>query len=155
MRRTVATVAIIGFALVTGAWSAHATILDGSDAMFGWTTDTSTGLDWLDFDGGTAPTTIERPYDDVAAELGSGGDYDGWRFASRAEVYRFFLDVTGYPFLVPGNATANAGATDLVAAWTGYSRQTATLNVVLWLHGRLGSRWRLLCRSERLLPREQ
>jgi len=115
----------------------YADLMSFSDSSFSWTTDTSTGLDWLDFDGGAAPATSQRPYSDVAAQLGPGGDYDGWRFASRAEVYQFVLNITGLSSLTaaPNTSSSQDGATDLVAAWTGYTRRVGTLDVV---HGFTG-----------------
>ena len=112
-------------------------VIKNSDAMFSWTTDTSTGLDWLDFDGGAAPATSQRSYNDVKSQLLPGGDYQGWRFASRSEVYQFVLNVTGLPSLTaaPNRSTSNDGATDLVATWTGYTRSVGTLDIVFGFVG--------------------
>jgi hypothetical protein len=135
MKRTMAVV--LAATIAASSWSACATILGGSDAQFSWTTDTSTGLDWLDFDGGAAPSTVLRPKDDVAAQVGLGGDYAGWRFATNAEVYQFILDATGFPFLVaaPGTSSANNGATELVAAWTGFTGTLGTITNLHTVHG--------------------
>lgn len=83
--------------LMLAMGGAHAMLVSGSDSAFSWTTDTTTGLDWLDFDGGAAPNSVLRPKDDVAAHLVLGGDYAGWRFATNAEVYQLILDATGFP----------------------------------------------------------
>ena len=123
---------------VLGATSnASAALIAASDSSFSWTIDTATGLDWLDFDGGPAPSTNQRPYDEVAAELGTGGDYEGWRFAKPAELYTFILHVTGLPYLfaAPNTWSGQDGATDAVAALTGYTRQAGSLDIVLGFVG--------------------
>lgn len=45
------------------------------------TLDTETGLEWLDWD-----LTLGLSFDEVSAELGTGGGYDGFRFATGDEV---------------------------------------------------------------------
>ncbi len=47
---------------------------------FNITRDVDNGLDWLDFS-----LTTGRSYANVFADLGSGGDLEGWRFATEAE----------------------------------------------------------------------
>ena len=78
---------------------ASATLMPMSDASFSWTADSSTGFDWLDFDGGPALSAVGRSWDDVSAQLGSGGDYEGWDFATRAQVNGFVLN-TGSQILI-------------------------------------------------------
>lgn len=128
---------VLASLVVLATGSAHAALISGSDSAFSWTTDIATGLDWLDFDGGAAPSTVLRPKDDVAAQFGLGGDYAGWRFATNAEVYQFVLDVTGFPFLVaaPGLSSVNNGATELVAAWTGFTGTLGTITNLYTVHG--------------------
>ena len=132
---------LLGFLVATSilatATGVSAAILASNDSSFSWTVDTSSRLDWLDFDGGPAPSTVNRSFSDVSTHLGAGGDYAGWRYATRAEVYQFMLNVTGYPSLTPDAASRseNDGATDLVAAWTGYSRRTSEVDIV---HGFTG-----------------
>ena len=63
---------------------AGATLMSQDDAMFGLgsiTHDTDTGLDWLDL-----TVTQGLSYNNVSSQLGAGGSYDGWRYASTAEV---------------------------------------------------------------------
>lgn len=45
------------------------------------TRDTATGLDWLDL-----TETNGRSYLDISSQLGDGQEFDGWRFATSAEV---------------------------------------------------------------------
>lgn len=63
--------------------SAQAAIVD----MGSVTRDTSTGLDWLD-----VTFTAGMSYNQVAAELGPGGNYEGWRYASVAELDQLIIN---------------------------------------------------------------
>ena len=45
------------------------------------TRDTNSGLDWLDL-----TETNSMSYDTVSAQLGTGGQFEGWRYATSAEV---------------------------------------------------------------------
>jgi hypothetical protein len=68
---------LIGFA-------ANATLTEFDDPVFGpasITRDTALGLDWLD-----VPISAGRSYDDVSLQLGAGGDFEGFRYATREEV---------------------------------------------------------------------
>lgn len=64
--------------------SAHATIYSDDDPVFGQdavTVDTVSNLAWLD----SAHTTgYSQNY--VLSQLGAGGQFEGWRYASRSEV---------------------------------------------------------------------
>lgn len=54
--------------------NANAIIIDSADNTY--LTDTGSGLDWLDLSA-TSGLTVEG----VNAQLGAGGDFDGWRYA--------------------------------------------------------------------------
>jgi len=54
------------------------------------TRDDSTGLDWLDL---TETNNTSRNY--VLTQLGSGGLFDGWRYATSAEVVALWADNFG------------------------------------------------------------
>ena len=56
--------------------NANAAIVDNGT----YTTDTGTGLDWLD-----VTATLGLSYNQVVAELGAEGAYDGWRYATASE----------------------------------------------------------------------
>lgn len=66
--------------------SAQAAIVDHGIYL----TDTVTGLDWLD-----VTTTAGKSYNQVFAQLGSGGAYDGWRYASGDEFNALIGSWTG------------------------------------------------------------
>ena len=74
------TLALAGLTL---SLSANAVVIS-IDSSFGTDTitrDTDTGLNWLDL-----TMTSGRSYVDIASELGNGGEFEGWRYASRTEV---------------------------------------------------------------------
>jgi hypothetical protein len=56
---------------------ANAALIDNGD----YTTDTNSGLNWLDL-----TLSLSRSYNDVEANLSTGGDFAGWRFATGLEV---------------------------------------------------------------------
>lgn len=57
--------------------SSNAAIID-----YGLSTgDTITGLRWLDL-----TETVNRSYNDISSKLGSGQEFEGWRYATQAEV---------------------------------------------------------------------
>jgi hypothetical protein len=66
-------IALIGLTLSV---SAHAAIID----LGSITRDTSTGLDWLDVN-----QTLGQSYNQISAQLGIGGAYEGYRYATVQE----------------------------------------------------------------------
>lgn len=56
------------------------------------TTDNISKLDWLDVTEST-----NRSYNDVSAQLGSGGDFDGWRYATKANLIELVKNYAGFP----------------------------------------------------------
>lgn len=73
---------------------AHAAVLSVDDPTFGVgaiTRDTSVGgLDWLDLN-----LTAGLSYNQVLTEIGSGGQFEGFRFATGAEIAAFFNSAGG------------------------------------------------------------
>lgn len=55
-----------------------------------FTTDTESGLDWLDVD-----QTLGYSYYDILPELEAGGLYEGWQLADRAQVTGFLNNAGG------------------------------------------------------------
>lgn len=53
------------------------------------TYDTSTGLEWLDVN-----FTVSRSYNEISVEFGAGGEFEGFRYASRTELLAL-LEITG------------------------------------------------------------
>lgn len=74
------TLALVGLILSISGNAA----IESLDSSFGTDTitrDTDTGLDWLD-------VTVTRglSYNQVTAQMGAGGIYEGWRYATMAEL---------------------------------------------------------------------
>jgi len=63
------------------SFSVNAAIID--NGMY--TTDTDSGFDWLDL-----TATSNRSYNDISSQLGVGGEFEGWRYASMTQVAGFF-----------------------------------------------------------------
>ncbi len=91
--------------------TANASIIDQGI----YTSDTTTGYDWLDI-----TATSGLAYNDVLKGMGSGGAFEGWRFAFDPEITNFFKDVSGKDLQL-FSKTANQGITDAVGAYTGFS----------------------------------
>ena len=72
---------LLGLCLSVGLSTAHANIIDLGNT----THDTSSGLVWLDL-----TETIEMSYLEVSSGFGTGGLFDGYRYAQMAEVENFY-----------------------------------------------------------------
>ena len=70
---------MIGFVFTLMASYASASFISSADSSF--TTDTESGLDWLD-----VTTSVGQSYSEVNGQLDSGGSFYGWRFATGGEV---------------------------------------------------------------------
>ncbi len=55
-----------------------------------YTTDTNNGLDWLD-----VTISVNQSYNYVSSQFGSGGEYEGWRYATGVEFNRMVSSWTG------------------------------------------------------------
>ena len=67
---------------------AGAAIIDHGDYL----TDTATGLDWLD-----VTLSVNLSYDAVSTQLGAGGQFAGWRYATGDEFNALVANATGTP----------------------------------------------------------
>ena len=79
------------FAFGLVATPAQATLSSANDAVFGansLTSDSDSGLDWLDL-----TLSVDRSFNSVSAAFGAGGDFEGFRHATSAEVVQLFLNV--------------------------------------------------------------
>ena len=70
----------------------NATIIDHGS----YTTDTSSGLEWLD-----VTMSINRSYDDVSSHFGLLGDFEGWRYASGLEFEQLLVNISGVDLEAP------------------------------------------------------
>jgi len=62
-----------------------------------FTTDTLSGLDWLD-----VTESVNRSYNDVSGQFGLNGDYVGWRYATGDEFNQMISNYTDVG-IAPGN----------------------------------------------------
>lgn len=76
-----------------------------------YTLDTTSGLEWLDL-----AETANRTYDDISSQLGIGGEFEGWRYATSAEVESFLDEFGGNNAYYNGWSTQNNGLFDIVSA---------------------------------------
>lgn len=83
-------------------FSSHAALIGVQDHGTHFT-DTNNGLDWLD-----VTITAGRSIADVTGQLGSGGEFDGWRYATLAELSDMITDVTGFDPGISGGQTGHA-----------------------------------------------
>ena len=87
--RSRAVLAVVAVLVPAGA--AQATLLELDDPVFGpasITRHVETGLDWLD-----VPLSSGRSYDEVSIEFGPGGDFAGFRYATKSEVAALYRSV--------------------------------------------------------------
>ena len=88
--RTLFSALLGGALLATGASCCLANSLVSGNSEFGTDTvtiDTATGLVWLDW-----TLTVNRSYNEISALLGIGSEFEGWRYATTAEVAKLFSD---------------------------------------------------------------
>lgn len=83
---------------LTISGAAHAVLLDFATI----TQDTDTSLEWLDLS-----ESLNRSFNDVSAEFGPGGDFEGFRYATELDLFQFWTNA-GIPTITitAGGATA-------------------------------------------------
>jgi hypothetical protein len=96
--------------LAAVSFNAGAAIFDNGT----YTTDTTSGLNWLDL---TETTNLTYSY--VSGELSAGGMFEGWRYATDEEVIALFeqfnIDLSVGAPAYQNNAPAPQGLIDIVA----------------------------------------
>lgn len=103
---------LLGLALVAltlDASPARAVLVSQSDVVFGAdsvTLDTGTGLKWLDVN-----ISANRSFNDVSAQFGAGGDFQGWRYATGTEVLNLIVSNT-----VPPAGSSDPSSLDIASA---------------------------------------
>lgn len=95
--------------LVTRDWKA------AGDGLL--TYDSNSGLEWLDW-----TETAGRSYDDVAARFGAGGEFEGFRHATRDESRSLFLSL-GMTL-----NTVAASNVSVIATWYAHNAPTLSPN---------------------------
>ena len=105
-RRALRVLLVASIALATGPYlvPAKAALISIDDPVFGLDTvtrDTGSGLEWLD-----VPLSQGRTFLDVAGEFGAGGDFEGFRHASAAEIVGLYM-AASIPDIDVGATAAN------------------------------------------------
>ncbi len=90
------------------ACPAYANLVDNGS----FTTDTRTGLDWLD-----VPLTLNQSVNYVLSQMGQGGLYEGWRYATGDEVASLWDSAGGSGTYVGYSAENNGLYNSLSALW--------------------------------------
>ena len=96
--------------LLAMSFQVSASLIDNGD----FTTDTSSGLDWLDL-----TVTVNRSYNDITSKLGAGQEFEGWRYATGAEIESFWNAFGGNENYYTGVSSQNNGLFSNVAALWG------------------------------------
>ena len=87
--------AILAASMLLVSGQVGAAIMSADDSVFGIdsiTRDTASGFEWLD-----VTLSINRSFNDVIANLGVGGDFEGWSYAGSYQVQQLLENWTGYP----------------------------------------------------------
>lgn len=95
---------LLAATLISAAFNSHAAIIDYGSFL----SDSATGLDWLD-----VTTTVNRSFNDVSNQFGTGGDFQGWRYATGSEFNTLLFNWTGIPAVASGR-TFTSGTTPSV-----------------------------------------
>lgn len=81
-----------GLLLSVISFSANAALIDHGS----YVSDLDSGLDWLKL-----TATVNRTYDDISANLGTGQEFEGWQYATRTQFADLLWDngiyESGYP----------------------------------------------------------
>ena len=99
---------ILAVILLTLSGASHAAIIANGD----FTTDTGTGLDWLDHS-----FTLGLSFNQVTAELGAGGLFDGWSVATQGQVHTYLINA-GWIGPFDSNNNSNVGFVSAFEAMT-------------------------------------
>ena len=110
--------------LASVSFNASATVVPVSIVDNGtYVTDTVTGWDWLDL-----TQTVNMSYDLVISEMGTGGQFEGWSYATRSELGTLWTAYGGDANYYSGWSTQNDGLFDLVSDDNYYSEWSAENN---------------------------
>ena len=96
---------IITVLLLLVSVQADALIIDSDSYL----ADTDSGLDWLD-----VTASVNRTFNEVTSELSSGGEFEGWRYATGTELNVLIGNWTGAitPITSTGTVNHSEGAID-------------------------------------------
>lgn len=83
--------------LTVASFGANASLVEQGDI----TVDSATGLQWLDLS-----ESVGRSYQDITTQFGTGGDFEGYRYATRDETMQLFTNA-GISGVVNGYQSIN------------------------------------------------
>lgn len=101
--------------LASASFNASATVVPVSIVDHGtYVNDTVTGWDWLDL-----TQTVNMSYDLVISEMGTGGQFEGWSYATRSELGTLWTAFGGDDNYYSEWSAENNGLFDVVASFEG------------------------------------
>jgi len=98
--------------LVSVQVNAALTSIDWKTTGDGLITRDDNGLEWLD-----VSETMGRSYNDVSSKLGSGQEFDGFRYSTRDELAGLWDSAGGDNNFYDGTSTQNDGLFDILAPY--------------------------------------
>ena len=101
-------VGVVVLAVACAAADCRAAFVDHGTYM----TDTATGLDWLKVD-----QTVGLSYNDVVAQLGVGGQFQGWSYADVFDIQLLWQNAGGSIPMSGWSGANNGVVTPLLNAW--------------------------------------
>ena len=114
MKKTISRLLAI-LAIAVWVSNANAALINNGD----YTTDTSTGYDWLDFE-----FTADRSYNEISSLLDPGEEFAGWTIASYDEILGF-----AYSAGLPAYNCDHCGSVyDAQSAWMALTGKSVTSN---------------------------
>lgn len=119
----------IGFLLLLCSHSANAGLVDMGSYVY----DTDSNIEWL-----RVTETTGMSYNDVYAELGAGGAYEGWRYATIND-FEGLLASQGYTPHHSLNCDAGISYCGTIAGWSTNFEDTADYRSVLNIINMLGN----------------
>lgn len=105
--------------ILTRATKASATLISLVDPQFGngsFTMDTATGLQWLDLS-----LTLNKSMNYINANSGTGGTYNGLRYATQSELETLIADAGIYPAIGGSSDKARYDAVNNLLGYIGYA----------------------------------
>ncbi|MDP1678777.1 MAG: PEP-CTERM sorting domain-containing protein [Candidatus Nitrotoga sp.] len=105
-------------AFLCGIQNAVAAFIDSGTYL----TDTVSSLDWLD-----VTASVSRSYTDVSGQVGAGGDFSGWRYATASEVGSLVFHWTGVTPPEFGSVSVPAKSIDGLVEALGSTLDAASL----------------------------
>ena len=96
------------------------------------TQDTTSGLEWLSF-----TQTINTSRDYVLSQLSSGGQYDGWRYATDNEVVDLWTNF-GFDLSINQSPTVGVASAGLISAANLLGNTSNLLNSSIYDYGAIG-----------------